>query len=138
MKFRPIEDKDVAATVALWERCGLTRPWNDPHKDIAFARGKPNSDVLVAEYQGEIAASVMVGHDGHRGGLYYVSVDPNLQGQGFGRATLEAAEAWLKAHGVWSINVLVRNGNAGVRGFYEALGYQVSDVFSMKRRLNDG
>jgi ribosomal protein S18 acetylase RimI-like enzyme len=137
MKFRPIEDKDVDATVALWERCGLTRPWNDSYKDIAFARGKPNSDVLVAERGGKIIASVMVGHDGHRGSLYYVSVDPELQGQGLGRATMQAAEAWLRAHGIWSINILVRNGNAKVQGFYEALGYQPSEVFAMKRWLKD-
>jgi ribosomal protein S18 acetylase RimI-like enzyme len=137
MKFRPIEDKDLNATVALWERCGLTRPWNDPYKDIAFARGKANSDVLVAERNGKIVASIMVGHDGHRGSLYYVSVDPELQGQGFGRATMEAAEGWLKARGVWSINILVRNGNARAQGFYETLGYETSDVFAMKRRLKE-
>jgi ribosomal protein S18 acetylase RimI-like enzyme len=135
MKFRQIEDEDVAATIALWERCGLTRPWNDPHKDIAFARGKLNSDVLVAEHDGDIIASVMVGHDGHRGALYYVAVDPDLRGQGLGRATMQAAEAWLKARGVWSINILVRNGNTEVQGFYEALGYEVNQAFSMKRRL---
>ena len=30
--FRPEDTPDV---VALWRACGLTRPWNDPHKDIA-------------------------------------------------------------------------------------------------------
>lgn len=97
MKFRPIEDKDVDATIALWERCGLTRPWNDPYKDIAFARGKPNSDVLVAERDGKIIASAMVGHDGHRGGLYYVSVDPDHQNQGLGRATCKRLKPGLKS-----------------------------------------
>ena len=33
-----IEDADVTAVVTLWERCGLTRPWNDPVADIALAR----------------------------------------------------------------------------------------------------
>ena len=36
--FREIEDRDVEAVVALWQACGLTRPWNDPYKDISFAR----------------------------------------------------------------------------------------------------
>ena len=30
-----ITDADVAAVVALWQACGLTRPWNDPRRDIA-------------------------------------------------------------------------------------------------------
>ena len=33
-----ITDTDVPAIVALWQRCGLTRPWNDPAGDIALAR----------------------------------------------------------------------------------------------------
>jgi ribosomal protein S18 acetylase RimI-like enzyme len=135
MMFRPIEDKDVDAAIALWERCGLTRPWNDPHKDITFARGKSNSDVLVAERDGKIIASVMVGYDGHRGTMYYLGVDPEWQGKGLGRAAIEAAEAWLEERGIWSINILVRSGNDKVKGFYEVLGYEKSDVFSMKRRL---
>lgn len=30
-----ISDADVAAAVVLWQRCSLTRPWNDPAADIA-------------------------------------------------------------------------------------------------------
>jgi GNAT superfamily N-acetyltransferase len=35
MRIRPFEPPDEAAVVDLWQRCGLTRPWNDPRKDIA-------------------------------------------------------------------------------------------------------
>ena len=45
--FRPAHDSDAGALVALWEACGLTRPWNDPRKDIGFARDGAASDVLV-------------------------------------------------------------------------------------------
>src|SRR5947207_1897342 len=34
MEIRPFAPADEAAVIALWERCGLTRPWNDPAKDI--------------------------------------------------------------------------------------------------------
>jgi ribosomal protein S18 acetylase RimI-like enzyme len=135
LAFLPIGDDDVAETVALWTACGLVRPWNDPRKDIAFARGKPASEVLVARHQGQIVASVMVGHDGHRGMVYYVSVDPALQGQGFGRQVMAAAEDWLKARGVWKLNLLVRAENGRVRGFYESLGYEVEPRLCMARKL---
>ncbi|MFX6778520.1 GNAT family N-acetyltransferase, partial [Acinetobacter baumannii] len=81
----PIGDADVAAVVALWQRCGLTRPWNDPHADIALARRRDNSAVLVAREGGSIVATVMVGHDGHRGWVYYVAVDPDTRKRGYGR-----------------------------------------------------
>ena len=135
IKLRSAEDADVEALVALWDACGLTRPWNDPREDIAFARGKPNSDVLVAMREGRLVASAMVGHDGHRGAVYYVSADPTLRGQGHGRLIMEAAEAWLVARGVWKLNLLVRKTNAGVVGFYEEMGYKEEDVVEMGKRL---
>ena len=52
-----ITDADVDAVAALWARCGLTRPWNDPAADIAFARSVPGAAVLVARKHGEIVAS---------------------------------------------------------------------------------
>ena len=118
-----IRDADVAPVIALWQACGLTRPWNDPAQDIAFARGKAGSDVLVGLLEGSIVASVMVGHDGHRGAMYYVSVDPARRGHGFGRQMIAAAEDWMRQRGVWKANLLVRTGNEAVLAFYEELGY---------------
>ena len=135
--FRAITDADVEPVVALWQACGLTRPWNDPYKDIAFARGAETSTILVLEREGRIAASVMAGHDGHRGMLYYVAVDPALQRQGLGKAAVRAAEAWLGAQGVWKVNLLVRAENAAVKGFYEALGYEVNPVLCMARKIEE-
>jgi ribosomal protein S18 acetylase RimI-like enzyme len=135
LDFRPIQDEDVEEVVALWVRCGLTRPWNDAVKDIAFARHGASSDVLVARLDGAVAASVMVGHDGHRGTVYYVSVDPALQGKGLGRQVMASAEAWLEQRGIWKINLLLRADNEKTRGFYEALGYVVEPRLCMARKL---
>jgi hypothetical protein len=35
MQIRPYQAGDEAAVVALWHECRLTRPWNNPQKDIA-------------------------------------------------------------------------------------------------------
>lgn len=135
LSFRPAGEEEIEEVVGLWTRCGLTRPWNDAVKDIAFARGKANSEVLVARRDGLLAASVMVGHDGHRGIVYYVSVAPELQGRGFGRQVMEAAEGWLRERGVWKLNLILRAENEKVRGFYEALGYEVEPRLCMARKL---
>ena len=123
LAIAPLTDADVEAVVALWERCGLTRPWNDPRSDIALARRGPNSAILVGRHAGAPVAAVMVGHDGHRGWFYYLAVDPDRQGSGFGRAITAAAEAWLRERGIAKAQLMVRAGNEQVRAFYQALGY---------------
>ena len=90
LDIQEIGDDDVEDVAALWEKCGLTRPWNDPRADIEFVRKTENATLLVGRLNGAIIASTMAGHDGHRGTVYYVSVDPGMQGKGFGRAIMEA------------------------------------------------
>ena len=119
----PVTDADVEPLVALWERCNLTRPWNDPRDDIAFARKSPSSVIMVGRFGGKPMASVMVGHDGHRGWVYYLAVDPAIRKSGFGRMLMTAAEDWLRGRGVLKIMLMVRPDNEAVREFYEALGY---------------
>lgn len=123
LQVRPMADGEEAAVIALWQRAGLTRPWNDPANDLEFARSKTNSDLLVGVTDGTIVACAMVGHDGHRGVMYYVAVDPARQGCGLGGQIVAAAEAWLKARGVWKVNLMVRQGNETALGFYHGLGY---------------
>jgi ribosomal protein S18 acetylase RimI-like enzyme len=119
----PIADEDVATVAALWVRCDLTRPWNDAASDIAFARKGPNSAVLVGRDGGAIAATVMVGHDGHRGWVYYVAVDPDHRGRGHGRAIMNAAEDWLRDAGIAKVQLMVRADNTQVQAFYESIDY---------------
>jgi ribosomal protein S18 acetylase RimI-like enzyme len=118
-----IADADISAVIALWQACGLTRPWNDPTADIAMARKGPNSTILIGRDDDNIVATAMVGHEGHRGWVYYVAVDPHRQGKGYGRAIMHAAEDWLRATGIEKLQLLVRPGNAQVKAFYESLGY---------------
>ncbi|KAB7739938.1 GNAT family acetyltransferase [Parvibaculum sedimenti] len=135
ISVRPARDGDVPALVLLWDACGLTRPWNDAPTDIAFARRGPNSDVLVAECEGKLLAAVIVGHDGHRGCVYYVSADPEHRGQGLGRLIMEAAEAWLVNRGVWKLNLQVRKSNLPVIDFYKSLGYGEDETVPLSKRL---
>jgi ribosomal protein S18 acetylase RimI-like enzyme len=131
-----IGDSDVAAVIALWQACGLTRPWNDPSSDIALARSGPNSTVLVGRENDAIVATAMVGHDGHRGWVYYVASDPSLRGKGYGRAIMNAAEDWLRAVGVPKLQLLVRPENSGVAAFYQSIGFGEQKVLFFTKWLD--
>lgn len=136
MKARQATAADKAVVIDLWQRCGLTRPWNDPSRDFEFACSGPASAVIVLENHGVIAGAALVGHDGHRGSTYYVAVDPALRRRGAGRALMAAVEDWLRARGVWKLNLLVRRDNAGAVGFYEKLGYGDQDCIALGKRLD--
>ncbi|WP_028134941.1 GNAT family acetyltransferase [Bradyrhizobium japonicum] len=131
-----IADADVEEVVALWQRCGLTRPWNDPHADIALARRRGNSTVLIGRDNGAIAATIMVGHDGHRGWVYYVAVDPDSRKRGFGRLIMAAAEDWLRAAGIAKLQLLVRRENAAANAFYGSLGFELSTSVMFQKWLD--
>ena len=133
--IRQIDDADIESVIALWNAAGITRPWNDPARDIAFARRNPHSTLLVSETEGAIVATIMVGEDGHRGWVYYLAVDPGHQRSGLGRSMMVAAEDWLRVRGVWKLQLMVREDNLDARGFYERLGYAEGRVTCFQREI---
>lgn len=136
LSIAPIEDSDIAETIALWQACGLTRPWNDPASDIALARRGPNSTVLIGRAADAIVATAMVGHDGHRGWVYYVAVDPARRAQGLGRTIMTAAEAWLRQAGIAKLQLLVRRENEKAGAFYLSLGYAEAETIVFAKWLD--
>lgn len=133
--IRPYRDEDFAACAALWQRCGLTAWYNDPVRDIALWQRSPNAAILVAESEGAFAGTICCGHDGHRGWLYAVAVDPDHQKRGIGSRLVREAEEWLERQGILKIELMVRETNRKVIGFYAALGYAVTPRAVMARWL---
>jgi ribosomal protein S18 acetylase RimI-like enzyme len=135
MQIRPFNSEDEKAVVALWRRCDLVRPWNDPHRDIQRKLGVRPDLFLVGILDGRLIASVMGGYEGHRGWLNYLAVAPELQRRGYARAIVAEAERLLREAGCPKINLQIRTSNHGVIEFYRRLGYAVDDVVSMGKRL---
>ncbi len=131
-----LAESEVSEAIALWEVCNLTRPWNDPHADAEFALRGSSSTILAARQGGTLVGTAMVGHDGHRGAVYYVGVLPDRQKLGIGALLMAAAESWLHDRGVPKLNVMVRTDNLSARGFYEELGYEHSEVIVISKRLD--
>jgi ribosomal protein S18 acetylase RimI-like enzyme len=135
MIVRQFQPQDEDAVVSLWERCDLTRPTNDPHKDIGRKlRVRPDL-FLVGVLDGKIVACVMAGYEGHRGWLNYLAVDPTRQREGLGKGIVAEAEARLRASGCPKVNLQVRTSNRAAIAFYERIGYSIDDVVSMGKRL---
>jgi ribosomal protein S18 acetylase RimI-like enzyme len=133
--IRPFEPTDESAVVCLWERCGLVRPWNDPHRDIARKLSEQPELFLVGHNGDEVIATAMAGFDGHRGWVYYIAVAPEYQKRAYGRKLMQEVERLLGERGCPKVNLLVRTSNKEVIEFYRRLGYVQDDVVSLGRRL---
>ena len=131
----PLRPDEAPAAAALWAEAGLVRAWNDPQADVAAALACPTSTILAARDGARLTGTVMAGYDGHRGWLYYVAVADDRRATGLGRALVEAAEHWLAAQGARVIRLMVRTENGAVAGFYQALGYEGSDLLVMGKRF---
>ena len=151
-RIRPFRTEDTDAVVALWESCGLVRPWNDPRRDIARKLTVQPELFLVAEpdatdgddtdthtdtdtAEARVVAAGMAGFDGHRGWVNYLAVRPDLQGSGLGRTLMAEFERLLTDLGCPKLNLQVRAGNEQVLGFYASLGYTDDRTVSLGKRL---
>ena len=99
LSIRPFAEADEAEVVALWDRCGLVRPWNDPRTDIQRKLSVQRELFLVGLVADRIVATVMAGYEGHRGWINYLAVDPTQRRQGFARLLVAEVEERLREIG---------------------------------------
>ena len=140
MKIRPFCEQDRPAVIKLWSDCDLTRPWNDPNKDISRKMAFQPELFLVGvvlddQDKEQVIASAMAGYDGHRGSVFYLAVSPEYQNQGIGQQMMSEIETRLMAVGCPKLNIVVRSSNDKVLGFYDKLAYAPDDVVSLGKRL---
>lgn len=138
---RAFERADTESVIALWTEAGLTRPWNDPRLDIERKLAVQPELFLVVEDERatrdapSIIGSVMAGYDGHRGWLYYLATAESHRRTGIARALVQEAERLLTAMGCPKVQLMVREGNETVLGFYDDLGYERFSVSNTGKRL---
>lgn len=135
LAIRPFEDADEAAVVQLWQACNLTRPWNNPQRDIDRKRGVQRELFLVGTVHNQIVAVAMGGYDGHRGWVYYVGVHPEHRRKGYATALFQAIEERLIAMGCPKLLLMVRDTNLEAAEFYRSIGYAQDPVVLFGKRL---
>lgn len=137
MEIRPYTPSDQDDVIALWHECHLTVPWNDPVKDIQRKLAQDPDLFFVGLVDNHLMASCMAGYDGHRGWIYYLAVKPQFQNQNYAKQLVRHAEDGLSTLGCPKINLMVRNTNTQVIGFYQAIGYSKDPVCVLSRRLEN-
>jgi len=141
MHIRPASTADRDAILALVPR--LAEHGTPPGRDreqirtvdldtvaAAIDRRPPEVEVLVAEDEGGIVGFVhlMTVTDYYTqapiGHVSDIVVADQAQGQGVGRALIEAAQAWARGRGYRMMQLFVIPGNTGARALYERMGFR--------------
>jgi ribosomal protein S18 acetylase RimI-like enzyme len=123
------------AVIDLWKKCNLIVPQNDPVEDVQKKVDFQPKLFFVALLNDKVIGSVMVGYEGHRGWINYLTVLPNCQRRGYGRELVKKAINELKRLGCLKVNLQVRRSNISAVGFYKHLGFEEDDVVSLGKRL---
>ena len=135
LTIRPVAHEDTDAIINLWQLCGLTRPWNDPLKDIQRKLTYQPGLFIAGTIDNRVICTAMAGYDGHRGSVYYLAVHPEHQIQGIGQHMMKQVERSLTDLGCPKLNILIRTSNLSVQRFYEQQGYLRDEVISLGKRL---
>jgi ribosomal protein S18 acetylase RimI-like enzyme len=131
--------EDYDSVIALWKKAGL--PYKPKGRDkreiiaVELKRGK--SIFLVARVNGAVIGSVLGTHDGRKGWINRVAVDPDFQRQGIARQLVAEAEKRLHALGIGIIACLIEDWNTVSMAAFERLGYRKQPgifYFSKKSR----
>ena len=127
MNIREATVDERESAVTLWHAAGLVADHNPQGPDFDRAAASPQSTVLLGEINGALVASCIVGDDGHRGWVYYVSAHPDRLREGLGCQIMEAAAQWLKDRGCRKAMLMVRPTNTKVLGFYEGIEWETEE-----------
>ena len=118
-----IDDYDAA--VELWQRVeGLEIAEGDDRESIAqFLARNPGLSRVVTDGSATVGVA-LCGHDGRRGHIYHLAVDPGYQGRGLGKRLLDECLEGLRPAGVKRVIIMVADDNPRARKFWKRCGYE--------------
>jgi ribosomal protein S18 acetylase RimI-like enzyme len=129
--------EDYEAAHALWrltEGMGLSSADTLPAIRRYLERNPGMS--TAARIDGRLVATALAGHDGRRGYLHHVAVDPAHRGCGLGRAVVDRSLAMLKEAGMDRCHLFIFASNSNGQAFWRSVGWtQRRDIRLYSRGL---
>ena len=83
--------------------------------------------LVVAEAEGRLVGTLIVGWDGWRAGLYRLVVLPEVRRMGVATQLIQAGEARLRELGARRISCMVMSDHDHANAFWRAMGYELLD-----------
>jgi len=87
-----------------------------------FLKRNPDTSVVAVE-DGRVVGAILCGHDGRRGCMYHVCVDPQYRMRGIGKSMVVFAMNALKAEGISKISLIAFTENDIGNAFWRCIGW---------------
>ena len=117
--------KDYDAAVELWQRVeGLEIAEGDDKESVAqFLARNPGLSRLATDGSGTVGVA-LCGHDGRRGHIYHLAVDPTYRRRGLGKRLLDECLEGLRRTGVKRVIIMVADDNPRGREFWKRCSWE--------------
>ena len=123
--IRPMVIEDYDKVHELWMKIkgfGI-RSIDDSREDIdRFLRRNPTTSVVACDGE-KIVGSILCGHDGRRGCLYHVCVDPDYRLRGIGKAMVVKCMQALKEEQISKVSLIAFSENDIGNAFWHTIGW---------------
>lgn len=116
---------DYPAVFALWKRIkGFSlRSLDDSREGVErFLKRNPETSVVALE-DGRLVGAILCGHDGRRGCLYHVCVDPDYRLRGIGTQMVVFAMNALKREQISKVSLIAFTRNDVGNAFWRKIGW---------------
>ena len=125
IEIREFSINDYDAVIELWQRVeGLEIAEGDDRDGVAQFLARNPGLSRVATDGSAIVGVALCGHDGRRGHIYHLAVDPAYQGGGLGKRLLDESVADLRRIGIKRVIIMVADDNSSGREFWKRSGYE--------------
>ncbi len=133
--IREMTIHDYDEMIELWRNMeGLAISNADTRANIEFYLTRNEGLSFVYEAEGRIAATILCGHDGRRGFIYHVAVDPAFRKQNIGQRLVELSLSKLREAGIDKCHIFVLDDNEGGGRFWSRTGWEKRSGFAVYSR----
>jgi len=109
---------------SLWESCdgiGLSSADSQPRIRMYLER---NPGLSLIAYDGQtVVGTILCGHDGRRGYIHHLAVQPDYRRQGIGRLLVDKSIAALQSSGIQKCHLFIYHDNTSGIEFWEGIGW---------------
>jgi ribosomal protein S18 acetylase RimI-like enzyme len=110
--------------VDLWKKCeGIGLSGADSREGTQkYLERNPGMSHIARDID-TVVGSILCGHDGRRGYIHHLAVNPEYRRQGVGRKLVEKSIAVLQACGIQKSHLFIFNENGSGIAFWEQIGW---------------